>query len=390
MLPKSKWPNYPKELVSGVSKLLLSGKVNYFNGKHGKLFEKEFCKKFKIKYSCAISNGTIGLELALLALNIQKGDQVLVTTRSYISSASSILRVGAKPIFVDIESQTMNISPEKIKQHITNKTKALICVHLYGMPCNMNEIIKIAKKNKLKVIEDCSQAHGSEINSKKVGSFGDIGVWSFCNDKIISTGGEGGMIATSNKKIYQNIWSLKDIGKNINKLKKEKLRVKFPYIHDFIGTNARMTEIQSFIGRYQLKHLEYYLKIRNKNALQITHAINNFKSVIVPSPKPKIKHAYYRYVIILNENKLKNFYNRDKIIKLLHKENIACNVGGCPSIYKEKLFKDKTLVSKKNIKNTEYLEKNTISFWIDHTIKKENLNLMTNKIVKILKIVSLE
>ena len=183
MIPNSSWPNYPKNLTAKVSKILLSGKVNYLSGSEGKLFEKEFSKKFKINFSCAISNGSVGLELALIALDIKRGDEVLVPSRSYFSSASSILRVGAKPVFVDLDLHTMNISPEEIKKNITKKTKAIICVHLYGMPCDMPKICKVAKKHKIKIIEDCSQAHGAKINSKFVGSFGDIGVWSFCNDK---------------------------------------------------------------------------------------------------------------------------------------------------------------------------------------------------------------
>jgi len=384
MLPYSKWPVYTKSLASLSSKVLLSGKVNYWTGIHGKLFEKEFSKKFKIKYSATVSNGSIGLEIALLALGIKKGDEVIVTSRSYYSSVSSIIRVGAKPVFADIELTSMNISPISIKENITKKTKAIICVHLYGMPCNMQVIQDLVKNKNIKIIEDCSQAHGAQINSTKVGSFGDIAVWSFCNDKIISTGGEGGMVSTNNKNLYNKVWSYKEIGKNLIKMKDVHKSSNFPYIHDFIGTNARMTEIQSLIGRHQLKQLDNFIKIRNLNASRMTKALSNFKSIITPTHEKKIKHAYYRYTIIFNNKYLKKNYNREIIMNLLKSKNIFCNVGGCPSIYKEKFFIKNQIKPKNYLKNTNYIGKNSISFQIDQTILKKDLTLMINTLIKIM------
>ena len=240
------------------------------------MFENKFFKFHNIKYSVAVSNGTVGLELALNSLNIQEGNEVLVTPRSYYSSASCIIRNNLKPVFVDIDPLTQNICHKDLKKKINKKTKCIICVHLGGLPCDMNKIIPLAKKYKIKVIEDCSQAHGARINNKYVGTFGDIGVWSFCNDKIISTLGEGGMISTNNRKLFEKIWSLKDIGKSYKKYHDNHVKnFKFRWLHDNIGTNARMTEIQAYSGLYQIDKLNKFINLRQKNAKYIFNQLKN-------------------------------------------------------------------------------------------------------------------
>ena len=277
ILPYSKWPVYDQILIRGISKIISSGKVNYLFGKYGREFEEKFSNFHKIKYSVAVSNGTVGLELALASFNFKKDDEVLVTPRSYYSSASCIIRNNLKPIFVDIDPSTQNICIKDIKRKFTRRTKCIICVHLGGLPCDMNNIIHFAKKNNIKVIEDCSQAHGASIKKKYVGTFGDIGVWSFCNDKIISTLGEGGMVSTNNKKLFEKIWALKDIGKNYRKfINKDKNNYKFRWLHDSIGTNARMTEIQAYAGIYQLRNLYKFIHLRKKNSEYI---FNQLKSI---------------------------------------------------------------------------------------------------------------
>lgn len=371
MIPKSSWPNFDNKLINQVTKILKSGKTNYLIGSHGKNFERNFSKYFNIKYSNSISNATIGLELALLSLNLEKNDEILVTPRSYHSSVSCVERIGLKPVFVDIDKVSMNICPKSIIKNISSKTKALICVHLYGLPCDMKNIMNITRKYKLKLIEDCSQAHGAKIGKKFVGSFGDVSVFSFCQDKIMSTGGEGAMICTNQKKIYEKIWSLKDIGKNKKKYENiNKNLNKFPYVHDHIGTNARLTEIQSCIGNYQLKFLRSHIKKRNINANIYYRRLKSIKSLTLPSYDRNITHSYYRYTIILNNNRI----SRDKLMQKLKEENIYCNVGGCPAIYLEKYFKHKYKIAKKNLKNTESIKNKTISFLVDQTISEKDIN----------------
>ena len=381
MIPKTSWPKYDSKLIKKINKILVSGKTNYLSGPEGKNFEKNFSKYFNIKYSIAVANCSIGLELALTSLNLKREDEVIVTPRSFYSSVSCVERVGLKPIFADIKLNTMNIDPESIKKKITKKTKAIICVHLYGMPCDMKEIIEISKKNNLKVIEDCSQAHGAKILDKYVGSFGDIAVFSFCQDKIISTGGEGGMITTNNNKYFNKIWSLKDIGKNRNKFFNIDTKSNFfPWVHDDIGTNARLTEIQSCIGNYQLTKLKKYLKKRNENANIFYNHFKNCNSIILPPLNSNITHAFYRFTIIIKDKLI----NRSKLMNALKTYNISCTVGGCPTIYKEKYFMNKYNVSNvsKYCKNAEFLKDKTICFLIDQTIQKKQISKICNILLK--------
>ena len=246
------WPNFSKKLISKVDSILCSGKINYTNGPYGKKFEKAFSKFVGNNYSIAICNGTVALEVAIRSLNLPKKSEILVPARSFFSSASCIVNTGHIPIFVDINVSTQNISLNDIKKKITNKTKAIICVHLAGLPCDMENIIKFSKQKNIKIIEDCSQAHGASINNKQVGSFGDVSTWSFCNDKIISTLGEGGMISTDKKKLYEYCKRYINHGTNLQKKKNSE---KFIYNKDYFGTNLRITEIQSYAGLAQLKSL---------------------------------------------------------------------------------------------------------------------------------------
>lgn len=377
----SSWPKYNKKIINSVSKVLKSGNVNYLNGPNGKIFEDDFCRKFNLKYSCAVANGTLALEIALLSLKLKKSDEVIVTPRSYNSSASSVLRVKSKPVFADIDKISFNLTSETIEKMITHNTKAIICVHLYGAPCNMIEIMKLAKKHKIKVIEDCSQAHGAKYKNNYVGSYGDISIWSFCNDKIISTGGEGGMIACKSKSLYNSIWSLKDIGKNISKFNKSKKKFNYPFMHDFIGTNARLTEIQSIIGIEQLKELDKYLSIRNRNAKILNKYLSCFKFLNLPYVESGTTHAFYRYTISINFDYLKKNITTNKLIKKINSKNIVCNVGGCPEIYKEITFKK--YFPKKILTNTNFLKNKTISFIVDNTISKKNMKKVSEELKNI-------
>ena len=378
----SKWPSYTNKEIFDVTKVLKTNKVNYLVGNKGKLLEKKFKEKINLNFTCLVSNGTIGIELALTALNLNKNDEVIVTPRSYISSVSPVLKVGAKPIFADIDDD-FNLNPKSIEEKITNKTKAIICVHLYGKPCNIKQILKIKKKYNLFLIEDCSQAHGAKIFNKYVGSFGDLSVWSFCNDKIISSGGEGGIIGCKSKKLYELLWSLKDIGKNLAKYKLKQNNYSFPYLHDNLGTNARMTEMQSVIALSHLSKLNKFVKIRNKNAQILNKYLSSINTITIPAVNKNTTHAFYRYVVTLNFKYIKKNKDIIKIIKTIQKNNIYCNVGGCPEIYNEKIFRKQNLNIKLN--KAKYFSDKTISLLVDHTITETNMHIIGRKLQKIFK-----
>ena len=337
-MQKKNWPNFSENLILKVGKVIRSGKINYTTGPYGKIFENKFSRFIRNKYSLAVCNGTAALEIAIKSLKFPKNSEIIVTARSFFASASCIVNTGHIPVFADVNNLTQNISLKDIEKKISKKTKAIICVHLSGLPCDMIGIKKIAKKNKLKIIEDCSQAHGASIHNKQVGSFGDIGTWSFCNDKIISTLGEGGMISTNKKRLYEFCKHYINHGTSLNNNKSSD---KFIYNKNYFGTNLRITEVQSISGLEQLKDLKKIQLKREKmakNYYDIVSKYQNYFSSYYPSKE--IKSAWYRFYFFLKPE-IKNYKKiRFKIIKDLKKNDLKCFTGSCPEIYMEKSFKN--------------------------------------------------
>ena len=325
----NKWPVYSAREINAVNKVLKSGKVNYWTGKKCTEFESKFKKKFNLKYTVAVANGSLALDCALKTLNLNKNDEIIVTPKSYIASASCVINAGAKPVFADVDLNTQNLLISDVRNKITKKTKAIVCVHLAGYPCDLDEILKLCKKNKIILIEDCSQAHGSKYKNKYVGSFGDISTWSFCNDKIISTGGEGGMIACKNKKVWKKIWAIKDCGKSYDRLYKFKHKPGFKWIHDNFGTNMRLTEMQAAIGIVQLKYLNNWIKQRRRNFFFLSKKFKEFKIFRVQTLNKKIYIAPYRFCFFVIKKNLKFGWSREKILVELNKKKIPCTMGSC-------------------------------------------------------------
>jgi len=272
---KIDYPFFNKSSIKKVKQVLNSGRVNYWTGNECRNFEKEFSNYHSVKYSLAVSNGSVALELALKSLGLKNNDEVIVTPRSFIISASCVLNLGLKPVFADVD-ENGNLSIEGIKKVYNKNIKAIVVVHLNGLSCDLDPILKFTKKNKLFLIEDCAQAHGAIYKGKKVGSFGNISTWSFCQDKIISTGGEGGMITTNNKNLFLKIWSMKDHGKNYNSVFYKKHKTGFKWLHDHLGSNYRMTEMQAAIGRVQLRSLDKLVKKRNSIANLYLNELKNY------------------------------------------------------------------------------------------------------------------
>tara|TARA_B100000795_G_C22792792_1_gene437778 strand:+ start:1265 stop:2437 length:1173 start_codon:yes stop_codon:yes gene_type:complete len=379
------WPYYSSEEIQKVVKVLKSGKVNYWSGNYCKKFERLYAKKFNLNYCITVANGTVALEAVLKSLNLKINDEVLVPSKSYQSSASAIVTSGAKPIFCDIDFNSQNLQINDLIKKISNKTKAIICVHLGGWPCEMNKLIKIAKKKKLVLIEDCSQAHGAKINKKFVGSFGDMAIWSFCNDKIISTGGEGAMIAVKKKAIWKKIWAYKDIGKNYDKVQKN-LKSKssgFNWVHDTFGTNLRMTEMQAVLGIHQLNKLNKTISRRNYLNNLIWASLKNHKAVIIPKVPKNINLSPYRCYIKLNSEMIKKKYDLKKIVKLLNSKDQICNEGSCSEMYLESSFKMLNLSPKKRLKNASKLSAVSLAFYINPFISNMEMSKKIKKIIKV-------
>jgi dTDP-4-amino-4,6-dideoxygalactose transaminase len=383
-----KWPEYSKKEIELVSTVLKSNRLNYWTGQQCRLFEREFKKYIGVKYSVAVANGSVGLDLAVSALKLKKDSEVIVTARSYITSVSCVVNNGFTPIFADVDFWTQNLSSETIQEKITKKTKAIILVHLGGMPCDMKPILKLAKKFNLKIIEDCSQAHGATYDGKIVGSMGDISVWSFCNDKIINTCGEGGMVTTNNRKYFKRIWSGKDCGRNFDKYKNRSKNKGFKWAHDFKGTNLRMTEVQAIVGRYQLKKLNTWIEKRNKNAKKIMKVCKKFNFITFPRIPPNIKHAFYRCYIYINKKKLKKGWNRNKIVEFLNNKKIECNTGSCPEIYLEKVFRKSHFKPKQRLLNCKLLGKVTLAFSTHPNLSRRSMEYMCASISSLFKLIN--
>ena len=360
----SPWPSFTKEEAETVQKILLSNKVNYWTGTECREFENEFANWSGTKYAVAMANGTVALDAALNALGIGSGDEVIVTSRSYVASVTAIINANAKPIFADVDLDTQNISLKSISPVITSRTKAILCVHLAGWPCGMDEIMNLANQHNLFVIEDCSQAHGAKYKGKSVGSIGHIGCWSFCQDKIMTTGGEGGMATTNNKALWRKMWEYKDHGKSYEAVYERKHSQGFRWLHESFGTNGRMTEMQAGIGRIQLKRMKDWHSKRLSNATSIWRTAKECKILRVPEIPDYIEHAAYKCYVFVNGSA--NL--RDKIMSLINDKGVPCFSGACSEIYLEKAFDNSVLRPKYRLKNAKKLGETSLMFLVHPTL----------------------
>ena len=372
--PFSPWPSFTEQEIDAVSTVLRSNKVNYWTGQEGRSFEKEFAQFCNSKYAVALANGTLALDLALKVLDIKAGDEVIVTSRTFIASISSIINGGATPIFADVELDSQNISAQTIAEVITTKTKAILCVHLAGWPCEMDDIMDLAVANNLFVIEDCAQAHGTKYKGKPVGSIGHIGAWSFCQDKIMTTGGEGGMLTTNNELLWRNAWAYKDHGKSYAAVYETEHPEGYRWLHETFGTNWRLTEMQSAIGRIQLTRMPDWTSSRTQNANRIRTICQKYNWLIVPEVPEYIEHAFYKCYIQINMDKLPTDYSRDKIINEIVNKGVPCFSGSCSEVYKEKAFDGTQLRPKSPLKNAQLLGENSLMFLVHPTLTHEEID----------------
>ncbi|MBN1470746.1 MAG: DegT/DnrJ/EryC1/StrS aminotransferase family protein [Syntrophaceae bacterium] len=384
------WPFFAQDEIAAVKRVLQSGKVNYWTGQEGRLFEKEFAANTGVKYAVAVMNGTVALEAALMALGIGKGDEVIVTPRSFIASASCAIMRGAKPVFADVDRESQNITAATIEKVITKRTSAIIAVHLAGWPCAMDEIMALAKKRKLAVVEDCAQASGAFYKGRPVGSFGDAAAFSFCQDKIMTTGGEGGMVVTNKKSIWSKVWSYKDHGKNYATVYKTGVKPgpSFRWLHESFGTNWRMTEIQSAIGRIQLRKLEGWIKKRRRNALILTKAFLNIPTLRVTIPPDDVIHAYYKYYVFLKPEMLKRGWDRERIIMAINQQRVPCFTGSCSEMYLEKAFAVAKLRPQRRLPVAAELGKTAMMFLVHPGLTEKDMKDMVRAVEKVMSVAS--
>lgn len=336
--PFSPWPSFTEEEADAVRDVVLSNKVNYWTGTQGREFEKEFAAWAGTEFAIGLANGTVALDLALKALGIGAGDEVIVTSRTFLASVSSIVNAGAVPVFADVDRDSQNFSAQTIRAVLTPRTRALICVHLAGWPCDMDPIMALAEEFDLKVIEDCAQAHGARYKGRPVGSIGHIAAWSFCQDKIMTTGGEGGMVTTNDRKLWSDMWSFKDHGKSWEAVYERDHPPGFRWLHESFGTNWRMLEVQAVIGRIQLKRMTDWQASRLANAGRIWECASQLKGLRVPIAPEGSVHAAYKCYVFVEPQALKAGWDRDRILAEISAREVPVFSGSCSEVYLEKAF----------------------------------------------------
>ena len=370
----SSWPSFTDEEAKRVQQVLLSNKVNYWTGAECREFEKEFAAWSGCQYAIALANGTLALDVALKALGIGVGDEVVVTPRTFIASVSCVVNTGATPVFADVEPDSGNISAATIQKVLTAKTRAIICVHLAGWPCDMDEIMALAESHDLFVIEDCAQAHGGQYKGRPLGSIGHVGAWSFCQDKIMTTGGEGGMVTTNDRDLWLKMWSYKDHGKSMEAVYEREHPPGFRWLHESFGTNWGMMEMQAAIGRIQLKRMDSWHQSRIENAEHILITGDQFPSLFrVERPNFDHEHAYYKCYFYVRPEGLPEGWIRDRIIQEITERGVPCFSGSCPEVYLEKAFDGTGFRPAERLPIAKELGETSLMFLVHPTLTNEEI-----------------
>jgi len=370
--PFAPWPVFADDEIDAVTAVLRSGKVNYWTGEEGLLFEQEYAEFTKTKHAIAASNGTVAIEMALHGLMLQPGDEVIVPSRTFIATASAVVARGGVPVVVDVDRDSGNLTAETIAAAITPRTKGVIAVHLAGWPCDMDSILALAKSHGLFVIEDCAQAHGAEYKGRPVGSMGDAGCFSFCQDKILTTGGEGGMLVTNNTELWEKAWSLKDHGKSPSAFYDRQPSKTFQWLHESFGTNFRLSEMQSSIGRIILRKLSNWVTIRREHATRLRDACNALSGLRTPMPSSDCEHAYYKFYTYLKPEELATGWDRQRIIESIHALGVPCFSGSCSEIYRENAFRSEWKPSSQLSVAAE-LGKTSLMFLVHPTLSRQSI-----------------
>ena len=369
--PFRPWPFFAPDEIDAATAVLRSGKINYWTGEDGRLFESEYAASVGTRYAIAVANGTLALELALYALGIGPGDEVIVTSRSFIGSASCVIARGAVPVFADVDVNSQNITAETIARVLTPRTKAIIPVHLAGWPCDMDSIMALASEKNLAVVEDCAQAHGATYKGRQVGSFGHINAFSFCQDKIISTGGEGGLVATNDKELWEKAWSYKDHGKSFDAVYNKKHPPGYRFLHESFGTNWRLTELQSALGRILLRKLPDHLAQRRRNAGVLSKHFSRVPGLRVPEPPSSVNHAYYKFYVFIRPEDLQPGWHLHRIQEAIIGEGIPC-FAGYREMYLEKAFPSQW-VPTSGMDNVTQLSRTSLVFPVHPTLGEADM-----------------
>lgn len=382
--PFSPWPSFTVEEGDAVRDVLLSNKVNYWTGQECRLFEEEFARWADSKYAVALANGTLALDIALKVLGVGEGDEVIVTPRTFLASASSIVTAGARPVFADVDLNSQNIEAQHIAAVLTANTKAVVVVHLAGMPAEMDAIMALSELHGFYVIEDCAQAHGAQYKGRAVGSIGHIGAWSFCQDKIMTTGGEGGMVTTNDEALWREMWSYKDHGKSYAAVYEREHAPGFRWLHESFGTNWRLTEMQAAIGRIQLTRMNDWTTARQANARIIDEIASGFKVVRTVEVPVHMEHAEYKHYLFVNPEQLAEGWSRDRIVDAIVAEGVPCFQGSCSEVYLEKAFDNTDFTPAERLPNAKLLGETSLMFLVHPTLTDAEMAKTAAVLTKVL------
>jgi dTDP-4-amino-4,6-dideoxygalactose transaminase len=366
------WPYFAEEEIQAAMRVLRSGKVNYWTGDEGRLFEKEFAQFTNCKYAVALANGTVALEAALKALGVGPGDDVITTARTFIASASCAVALGARPVIADVDRDSQNLTSATIRDVLTRKTKAIVVVHLAGWACEMDDILTLAHEHGLKIVEDCAQAQGALYKGRPIGSMGDVAAFSFCQDKIMTTGGEGGMLTTNDENLWRLAWSYKDHGKSHDAVHAKTHSAGFRWVHETFGTNWRMTEMQSAIGRVALRRVPQWIECRRRFAAILNENLAGIAGLRIPQPPSEIHHAYYKYYAFVRPEAMRKGWDRDRIVQAINATGIPCLVGSCSEIYLERAFMP-DLRRQERLSVAKELGETSLMFMVHPTLSEENI-----------------
>ncbi len=367
------WPVYDQDQINISCEVLVSGKVNAWTGHHSRLFESEFATWCGCSKAIALANGSLALSSAYLSIGLGPGDELITTPRTFIATASSAVLLGAKPVFADVDVESGLITSATIEPLITPRTKAISVVHLGGWPADMPSILQLARAYNLAVIEDCAQAHGALLNGQSVGSFGDVAAWSFCQDKIITTAGEGGMVTTNRTDLWDAIWAFKDHGKTYEAVYDRQHPPSYRWLHDRFGTNFRLTELQCAIGRVQLQRLHDWTSARTFNASLLAQALGDCSSVRVPLPPQGITHAWYKFYAYVKSDALAAGWTRDRLIKEINSLGYPAFSGSCSEIYLEKCYQEAGFAPSKRLPVARELGETSLMFLVHPTITPQQM-----------------
>lgn len=379
------WPSFASDEREAVTSVLVSGRVNYWTGPEGKAFENEYASAIGVKHAIAAANGTVTLEMALQALGIGPGDEVVVTPRTFIASISCVVTAGARPVFADVDRDSGNITAETVARVLSERTKAVIPVHLGGWPCELDSLSRLAAAHRLDILEDCAQAHGATYRGRSVGSIGRVNSFSFCQDKIITTGGEGGLVTTDDTALWERMWSLKDHGKSFDACFRRQWPPGFRWLHEGFGTNHRMTEMQAAIGRIALRKLPEWTRVRRRHSDRISARLGQFPCVRVPEVPPHIEHARYKYYAYVRPEALRDGWSRDRVMNEIAALGVPCFSGSCSEVYLEKAFDRPGFRPADRLPVARDLGETSLMFLVHPTLSDDDIGWSCDRIAQVLR-----